>query len=133
MDANGTPLGLTLTGANCHDSRMLAATLDAVPGVRTGQRVAQGEFIGNVGSTGMSTGPHLHFEFRVKGQHQDPRIIARASEAITLPATAKTQFQATVASVKNQLSAAESMGVGDRKSTRLNSSHTDISRMPSSA
>ncbi|WP_267361755.1 MULTISPECIES: IS5 family transposase [unclassified Methylobacterium] len=38
VDANGTPLGLTLTGANCHDSRMLAATLDAVPGVRTGRR-----------------------------------------------------------------------------------------------
>lgn len=32
VDANGTPLGLTLTGANCHDSRMLAATLEAVPG-----------------------------------------------------------------------------------------------------
>ncbi|MCP2079675.1 transposase (fragment) [Methylorubrum extorquens] len=38
VDANGTPLGLTLTSANCHDSRMLAATLDAVPGVRTGRR-----------------------------------------------------------------------------------------------
>lgn len=33
-----TPLGLTLSGANCNDSRMLAATLDAVPGVRTGRR-----------------------------------------------------------------------------------------------
>lgn len=38
VDANGTPLDLTLTGANCNDSRMLAATLDAVPGVRTGRR-----------------------------------------------------------------------------------------------
>jgi IS5 family transposase len=38
VDANGTPLGLTLIGANCNDSRMLAATLDAVPGVRTGRR-----------------------------------------------------------------------------------------------
>ncbi len=80
--------------------------------VNKGQRIEQGQKIGAVGATGWATGPHLHFEFRVKGQHQDPRIIARASEAITLPATAKTQFQATVASVKNQLSAAESMGVG---------------------
>lgn len=80
--------------------------------VKKGQRIEQGQKIGAVGATGWATGPHLHFEFRVKGQHQDPRIIARASEAITLPATAKTQFQATVASVKNQLSAAESMGVG---------------------
>lgn len=80
--------------------------------VKKGQRLEQGQKIGAVGATGWATGPHLHFEFRVKGQHQDPRVIARASEAITLPATAKTQFQATVASVKNQLSAAESMGVG---------------------
>ncbi|WP_408906195.1 IS5 family transposase [Roseomonas marmotae] len=37
-DARGKPLGLTLSGANRHDSRMLAATLDAVPRVRTGGR-----------------------------------------------------------------------------------------------
>ncbi|MDJ0391702.1 IS5 family transposase [Roseomonas sp. E05] len=35
-DGQGTPLGLTLSGANRHDSRMLAATLDAVPRVRIG-------------------------------------------------------------------------------------------------
>lgn len=80
--------------------------------VKKGQRVEQGQRIGAVGATGWATGPHLHFEFRVKGQHQDPRVIARASEAVTLPASAKAQFQATVASIKNQLSAAESMGVG---------------------
>ncbi|QPF76445.1 M23 family metallopeptidase [Roseateles sp. DAIF2] len=80
--------------------------------VKKGQKVEQGQKIGAVGATGWATGPHLHFEFRVKGQHQDPRVIARASEAINLPASAKAQFQATVASVKNQLSAAESMGVG---------------------
>ncbi|MFN5047314.1 peptidoglycan DD-metalloendopeptidase family protein [Roseateles sp.] len=80
--------------------------------VKKGQRVEQGQRIGAVGATGWATGPHLHFEFRVKGQHQDPRAIARASEAVTLPASAKAQFQATVASIKNQLSAAESMGVG---------------------
>lgn len=38
VDARGTPLGLTLIGANCHHSRMLATMLDAVPGVRTGSR-----------------------------------------------------------------------------------------------
>ena len=36
-DAQGTPLGLTLSGVNRHDSMMLAPTLDAVPGVRNGQ------------------------------------------------------------------------------------------------
>jgi hypothetical protein len=39
----------------------------------------------------------------------DPRVIARASEAITLPNYAKAQFQATVASVKTQLAVAETM------------------------
>jgi transposase len=37
-DAQGTPLGLTLSGANRHDSRMLLSTLDAVPNVRTRHR-----------------------------------------------------------------------------------------------
>jgi hypothetical protein len=40
-----------------------------------------GRAIGAVGATGWATGPHLHFEFRVNGQHQDPLVIAKASEA----------------------------------------------------
>ena len=37
-----------------------------------GQRVAQGSVIGYVGSTGLATGPHLHYEFRVNGVHRNP-------------------------------------------------------------
>ena len=37
-DARGTPLGLVLTGANCHDSPLMAPTLDAIPPVRSGRR-----------------------------------------------------------------------------------------------
>ncbi|HRN61506.1 MAG TPA: peptidoglycan DD-metalloendopeptidase family protein [Luteimonas sp.] len=39
---------------------------------KRGQRVAQGDVIGYVGSTGMSTGPHLHYEFRINGVHRNP-------------------------------------------------------------
>ena len=40
--------------------------------IRAGQRIAQGTVIGRVGSSGLSTGPHLHYEFRVNGVHRNP-------------------------------------------------------------
>lgn len=39
---------------------------------RKGRRVRQGQIIGYVGSTGLATGPHLHYEFHVHGRHRDP-------------------------------------------------------------
>nr|ADI22875.1 membrane proteins related to metalloendopeptidases [uncultured gamma proteobacterium HF0500_32L01] len=43
--------------------------------IRSGSTVTQGQLIGYVGTTGLSTGPHLHYEFRVNGIHQDPRTV----------------------------------------------------------
>ena len=40
-----------------------------------GQRIAQGATIGYVGMTGLATGPHLHYEFRIDGQHRDPLTV----------------------------------------------------------
>jgi murein DD-endopeptidase MepM/ murein hydrolase activator NlpD len=45
-------------------------------GVRKGVRVSQGQTVGYVGSTGFATGPHLHYEFKISGQHQDPMRVA---------------------------------------------------------
>ena len=74
--------------------------------VRKGQSVGQGEKIGAVGATGWATGPHLHFEFRVNGQHKDPLTIARQSESIPVSASAKAAFNSASVLVRAQLAAA---------------------------
>jgi murein DD-endopeptidase MepM/ murein hydrolase activator NlpD len=45
-------------------------------GLHRGQRIAQGDVIGYVGMTGMTSGPHLHYEFRIDGQQRDPLRVA---------------------------------------------------------
>jgi murein DD-endopeptidase MepM/ murein hydrolase activator NlpD len=59
--------------------------------VRAGARVRQGEPIGYVGSTGFATGPHLHYEFKLGGVHQDPLRVA-LPKADPVPARLKAQF-----------------------------------------
>jgi murein DD-endopeptidase MepM/ murein hydrolase activator NlpD len=41
-------------------------------GIKRGKHVRQGQVIGYVGKTGLATGPHLHYEFRVNGKHRNP-------------------------------------------------------------
>ncbi|MDO8412380.1 MAG: peptidoglycan DD-metalloendopeptidase family protein [Gallionellaceae bacterium] len=60
--------------------------------LRRGQHVAQGEIIGYVGMTGMVSGPHLHYEFKINGQQQDPLRVA-LPDATPIPNAQKASFQ----------------------------------------
>lgn len=77
--------------------------------VSRGQRVDQGVRIGAVGSTGVSTGPHLHFEFKVNNQHQDPLTIARQAENIPLNPALRARFDEVAQLQRQQLDAAATL------------------------
>jgi murein DD-endopeptidase MepM/ murein hydrolase activator NlpD len=71
-------------------------------GVKTGGRVRQGQAIGYVGMTGLATGPHLHYEFRVGGAHRDP-LSVELPKADPLAGRELQRFRGTSASMLAQL------------------------------
>lgn len=63
--------------------------------VKTGQRIQQGQTIGTLGGTGRVTGPHLHYEFLVNGQHKNPRTVD-LPKANSLSGTTQLAFKKQV-------------------------------------
>jgi murein DD-endopeptidase MepM/ murein hydrolase activator NlpD len=80
--------------------------------VKPGQRVEQGERVGAVGSTGWATGPHLHFEFKVSGQHQNPMAIARSAETVAVAPERRARFEQLATQAGQQLSVAATATAG---------------------
>ena len=75
--------------------------------IRSGVRVRQSQIIGYVGSTGLASGPHLHYEFRVNGVHRNP-LTVRFPGAAPLPQAHLANFKTKTAGLFTQLSAISS-------------------------
>jgi len=82
-------------------------------GLRVGDKVKQGEVIGYVGMTGLATGPHLHYEYRVGGVHRNPATVP-LPKAETIPAKLRADFEAKSAPLLARLDAISAAGGGTR-------------------
>jgi murein DD-endopeptidase MepM/ murein hydrolase activator NlpD len=77
---------------------------------RNGRQVRQGDVIGYVGTTGASTGPHLHYEYRINGKHKDPSTIPLPRTEIPAQYLAEFRSQAETALAKLELTSGRNSG-----------------------
>lgn len=98
--------GKTIVIQHSNGYRSLYAHLSSYNNkLKVGSRVKQGDFIGRVGSTGLSSGPHLHFGLYKNGRAIDP-LKAMNVTRTTLSGAKKEQFLKYIASIKKELSEA---------------------------
>ena len=75
-------------------------------GITVGKRIQQGQTIGYVGMTGLATGPHLHYEFRINGVHHNPLTVA-LPKAMGIPGNEMADFKAQTQLLLAQLETAK--------------------------
>lgn len=80
------------------------------PGIRKGARVSQGETIGFVGQTGLASGPHLHYEFRIRDQQVNPLAVAMPAN-LPLEANQLPAFKTAMGPLAQHLGQAREFGV----------------------
>jgi len=71
-------------------------------GLKRGSTIRQGKIIGYVGKSGLATGPHLHYEFRVNGIHRNPLTI-ELPKAAPIATGYRSEFEARAAPLLRQL------------------------------
>ena len=93
---------------NARYQTLYAHLNDFAQGLDQGSRVLQGDVIGTVGMTGWSTGPHLHFEFHIDGEHVDPMAAIEQSPVRLLQGDEKARFAEVAAQFRNRFGLLES-------------------------
>jgi murein DD-endopeptidase MepM/ murein hydrolase activator NlpD len=74
--------------------------------LKLGSKVKQGDVIGYVGNTGLATGPHLHYEFRIGGEHVNP-LSAKLPRSMPMDKALLTKFKAQTQPLMAQLKQAK--------------------------